>query len=164
MRHDPAFAEFLAGLTGRVQSTLGDRLVSLVLFGSRARGDDRPDSDVDLLIVCTGLPAGHLHRGAELRPLFRECSLDLGTRIGGGVRPVISPIYKTPGEAVHHVPLYLDLVEDAVMLYDRGGFFAGVLDGLRASLKRLGSRRVPFKNGWYWDLKPDHRPGEVFEI
>ncbi len=30
---------------------------TVILFGSRARGDHRPNSDVDLLIVCESNPA-----------------------------------------------------------------------------------------------------------
>ena len=30
---------------------LGPRLIELKLFGSKARGDDRPDSDVDVLVI-----------------------------------------------------------------------------------------------------------------
>ena len=32
----------------------GERLDSVILFGSRARGDERADSDIDLLIVLKG--------------------------------------------------------------------------------------------------------------
>ena len=34
-----------------LQQNLGDRLVELRLFGSKARGDDRPDSDIDVLVI-----------------------------------------------------------------------------------------------------------------
>ena len=49
--------ETLRWATGRLQEIYGPRLKRLVLFGSRARGDARPDSDVDLLVVLEG-PAG----------------------------------------------------------------------------------------------------------
>lgn len=32
----------------------GSRLAGVVLYGSKARGDNRPDSDVDLLVLLTG--------------------------------------------------------------------------------------------------------------
>jgi predicted nucleotidyltransferase len=35
---------------------LGDRLLSLVLFGSVARGQAHPRSDIDLLVVVAGFP------------------------------------------------------------------------------------------------------------
>lgn len=38
-----------------LRSRLGDGLVSLVLYGSRARGTHRDDSDIDVLIVIEGL-------------------------------------------------------------------------------------------------------------
>ncbi len=44
----------LAALLGRMKRALHERVgsgVRLVLFGSRARGDAGPDSDVDLLVV-----------------------------------------------------------------------------------------------------------------
>jgi hypothetical protein len=31
-------------------------------------------------------------------------------------------------------------------------------------LAHLGARRVWLGNAWYWDLKPDYRPGDVFEL
>jgi predicted nucleotidyltransferase len=32
----------------------GSRLAAVVLYGSRARGDNRPDSDIDMLVLLTG--------------------------------------------------------------------------------------------------------------
>jgi len=47
-------------LLRRVKTTLvrvfGDRLQGVVLYGSEARGDARPDSDIDLLVLLDGLP------------------------------------------------------------------------------------------------------------
>jgi len=42
-----ALAQFKAGL----KQTLSGRLVELKLFGSKARGDDQPDSDMDVLVI-----------------------------------------------------------------------------------------------------------------
>ena len=46
---------------------LGVRLRAVVLFGSRARGDARPDSDIDVLVVADGLPRDPIARLTELR-------------------------------------------------------------------------------------------------
>ena len=35
----------------KVRQLVGDRLVTVVLFGSRARGEAEPDSDMDILVV-----------------------------------------------------------------------------------------------------------------
>ena len=44
----------LAVLKKRLQPLLGDSLAKLVLYGSRARGDADPDSDVDVAIIVRG--------------------------------------------------------------------------------------------------------------
>ena len=48
----------LAALKERLESLLGRALVKLLLFGSRARGDADPDSDVDVAIVFRSPDAG----------------------------------------------------------------------------------------------------------
>jgi hypothetical protein len=56
------------------------------------------------------------------------------------------------------------MVEDALVLYDRNEFFAQELARLQKRLTQLGAKRVWKGNAWYWDLKPDYQPGEVFEL
>lgn len=46
--------EALELLASRLREHFGSDLSHLVLFGSKARGDDDPDSDVDVLIVLGG--------------------------------------------------------------------------------------------------------------
>ena len=41
----------LSELKQELQKMYGDRLVRLILFGSHARGEANPDSDIDLLAV-----------------------------------------------------------------------------------------------------------------
>jgi predicted nucleotidyltransferase len=47
----------LLDLKGRLRSILGSSLLNLKLFGSRARGDADPDSDVDVAIIVRGCDA-----------------------------------------------------------------------------------------------------------
>jgi uncharacterized protein len=50
-------------LSQRILRTLGRRTRKIILFGSRARGEARPDSDFDLLVILSEVTA------PELRPL-----------------------------------------------------------------------------------------------
>jgi len=79
-----------------------------------------------------------------------------------GIVTDVCPILKTPDEANRTSPLYLDLVEDAMILHERNRFFSAILERLRASLRRLGARRIRRGHVRYWELKPDYVPGEVF--
>jgi predicted nucleotidyltransferase len=147
-----------------MEEELGQRLRSVVLFGSVARGEADSTSDIDILIVAEGLPPSRLARQDVLAHADTRIEPDLERLRREGIWTDVLPIIKTPEEAARVTPLYLDMVEDAVLLVDRDGFFAGVLARLRESLRRLGARRVWQEGFWYWDLKPDYKPGEVFEI
>jgi len=60
--------ELLREMRRELTAIYGDRLVGLFLFGSRARGETAPDSDVDVLIVLdeVGHYYGELQQTAEL--------------------------------------------------------------------------------------------------
>ncbi|HXG15818.1 MAG TPA: nucleotidyltransferase domain-containing protein [Calidithermus sp.] len=156
-----AAAERYAGL---LEAHLGDRLVSVVLFGSVARGEAGPNSDLDLLIVGEDFPAGRFARLRLLDEADRAFEPELEALRGRGILTRLSRVIKTRAEARHTVPLYLDLVEDAHLLYDRDGFFAGVLARLRQRLAELGAERRRLGRVRYWVLKPDLAPGEVVEL
>jgi predicted nucleotidyltransferase len=139
---------------------LGERLVSLILFGSVARGKPSAASDIDLLIVADGFPKALRERR---RPLLEEWERIRSLR--GLPMAEWNLVTKSREEARFHSPLYLDIVEDGILLVDKDGFFAGILEEMRARMRALGSRRIFLSNGsWYWDLKPDFRFGEVVEI
>jgi len=38
----------------RIEAVYGERLVDVILYGSEARGDARPDSDIDLIVLLDG--------------------------------------------------------------------------------------------------------------
>jgi len=47
----PHLNEILAKLRTALEQEYGDRLVQLLLFGSQARGDAEPESDIDVMII-----------------------------------------------------------------------------------------------------------------
>ena len=44
----------LSEIKSRLVAAYGDRLRGVVLYGSEARGDARPDSDIDVLVLLDG--------------------------------------------------------------------------------------------------------------
>ena len=50
----PKIQIILTELRGRFEELYEERLVHLVLFGSQARGDAEPGSDIDVLVVLKG--------------------------------------------------------------------------------------------------------------
>jgi predicted nucleotidyltransferase len=88
---DPILRRFRAALA----ETYGDRLARVVLFGSRARGDAKPDSDYDIAVFLRDMP----DRFEEMKRLA-----DLGTGI----------LYET-GEVIHALPYHSTTYDDPRM-------------------------------------------------
>ena len=158
------FQELQNALLEAAARHYGSGLVSLVIYGSAGRGTQRPDSDLDFLVVAEDLPMGRLRRVAEFEEVESDL-LPLLDRLGEmGLRIELSPVFKTRQEVLRGSPLFLDLADEAIILFDRDDFFLHVLNRLRDRLSMLGARRVWRGNAWYWDLKPDLKPGEEFQL
>jgi len=129
-----------------LRTALGDRLVAVVLFGSRARGDAESSSDWDLLVITEGLPEKLLERHFFLKRLLPP-----------GCGEAVSLLAKTPAEFEAHLPaLYLDIALDGQNLYDPQGYAAQKLSILRRLIERAGLYRERTEAGdlWRWRQKP----------
>lgn len=151
-------------LVEELNRVFSSRLISVVVYGSVARGDARRDSDVDVLIVVEDLPKSHFERLGVYMDAESRLDPFLEELYEKGYAITISPILKTREEAKRITPLYLDMVEDAVIVYDRDRFFEGVLLRLREILEKLGAKRVYVGKKWYWVLKEGAKYGEVIVI
>lgn len=143
-------------LKKKIIAHYGERLVSIVIFGSLARGRATSESDIDILLIVKDLHNRKMKRIDEF--------IDNVEDKIEGLSCYISPIIKTPEEASRGSPLFLDMVYDRIILYDKEDFFKQIIERLRSRLKELGSKRVFRGNRWYWIMKPDIKHGEVFEI
>jgi len=147
---------------------LGEQLVSVVLYGSVARGDAQVGSDIDILVIVDA-------PSLEEKQAVRERVLDLVMEFENA--GLLEELFQqgrlvdfeyrlyTKEEAQRTHIFYLDLTQDGVLLVDREGFFATKLEQVRQRMRELGTRRVYLEDGcWYWELKPGMQPGEVVEL
>jgi predicted nucleotidyltransferase len=159
-----AFDALLDALLAACREHYRRRLVSLVVFGSVGRRTMRPDSDIDLLVVADPLPDGRMRRMEDFAPIERIMDPVLMEKQTVGVTTRLSPVFKTPAEIVAGSPLLLDMTQDSRALFDADDFFGLQMRDLDARLKRLGARRVFKGDAWWWDLKPDFKPGDVVTL
>ncbi len=159
-----AYGELLADLVTACRCHYGDKLLAVAVYGSVGRGMPRPDSDVDLLMVADGLADRHSLRLRDFRAVEDALVPRLAAAEAAGLHPELSPVLMTRAELERGSMLLLDMTEDARLLFDAEGCLGRALDRLRGRLRELGSRRVWLGNAWYWDLKPDYKPGDVFDL
>jgi hypothetical protein len=108
---------------------------------------------VDLVIVLVG--KGGDDHGALTASLRQR---------GLGSAPFVSAVIWSDVELAGHPWLLIDVAADGIVLVD-DGVLVREMDAVRERLASLGSRRIPLADGtWYWDLKPDWKPGDVVEI
>jgi hypothetical protein len=143
----------------------GNRLVSLAVFGSWARGRATPESDIDVLLVADDLPGSRRKRVAEFSRV--ETDTDAARRriwSGFDAQSSLSPVIKTPEEVKSGGPIFLDMTDWCDVLFDEDGFLRSYLDELRTRMARLGTRRHRRKGGYYWEYKPGLRPKETVTL
>lgn len=158
------FTELEAEILRAIRSFYGTRLLAVAVYGSLGRRTPRPDSDIDLFLVIDPLPDGRMPRVDEFAAVEKALAGPLEAARTRGVSTCLSPVFRTPEELRHGSPLLLDMTEDARLLYDRDGILAATIERLRRRLAELGAKRIRRGGGWMWDLKPDYRIGEVFEL
>lgn len=151
-------------LLTEVRAELGARLTAVALYGSVARGEAHRWSDIDLFVVHRGdretVSEAFLH--AKLRLRDRPLARELAAR---GVPTAPVAVYRSEEELADTPWLMLDMTHHGILLFDPRGVLHRKLERLRARLEELGSRRIELDDGsWYWDLKPDLRPGEVVTL
>ncbi|MFQ5903965.1 MAG: nucleotidyltransferase domain-containing protein [Candidatus Binatia bacterium] len=162
-----AYEELLSRFKGILLDILNGALISMVLYGSVARRQAERYSDIDLLIILSEPPASYYQR---LQPVLEAMKRLKRTSIyvdlvGQGYNPYLSFLILSEEETRENRFIFLDMIDYSVILFDRDGFIAERLESLKRRLEALGSKKVFLEDGsWYWDLKPDLVPGEVFEL
>ena len=154
----PLVDEFVA----LAREALAGNIVSIVLYGSVARGDADRKSDIDLLLVLEEAAPAYCERLQLVLPVLRRlherpCWQESVAR---GLFPELNVLILSRAEAQQNRHIFLDMIEDAHVLVDRGGFFRDRLGLLQKRLQELDAKKVRHNGTWYWDLKPDLKPGE----
>lgn len=154
----------LPALAAACDGYYGDDLVSVVIYGSVARGTATYQSDIDILLVVEHLPSGRMNRMRGFMNIEEDLREELEAVRKNGWVVDLSPIIRTPAEVSEGGYIYLDMVDDARILFDRNGFFAAFLDSYKKKLEAYGAKKRPWKGGYYWEIKPDLQPGEVLDL
>lgn len=136
-------------IVGCYKEYLGDHLISLVLFGSRARGEEKKTSDYDLLIIAEKLPPRHFQRVLFVRSPLK-----------GQYQENFCIIAKSPEEMLKDFPpFFLDLGLDGIILFDRGNFFRKLQKKIRDIIRQAGLQRKSDDEEYYWEWQNPPKKG-----
>lgn len=136
-----------------LDASLGERLVAAALFGSFARGTERPGSDIDLLVI--------VERSLSME---EETAVAMRTRVA--CTEYLVSLWKSHrAHATPHVQFLsraaaergssflLDLTREAVLVYDHGGVLENALSRLARRARALGVQRRSLPGGrWFWSM------------
>jgi len=136
----------IAPVVQALQQGFGRKLVAVVLFGSRARGDAKEESDWDMLVIAKDLPERQIERYRRTKEILPQ-----------KWRGRISILAKTPDEFEAVLPsLYLEIALDGLILYDPQEYAGTQLQKLRRLILAKDLRRE--KRGqdfiWQWGTFP----------
>ncbi len=128
---------------------LGDRLISIILFGSHARGDAKETSDYDLFIIADGLP---------LKPFQRK--LFIRKPLQGQFEKRLCIIAKTREEMLNNFPsLFLDIGLDGIILFDKEDFFKHLQIKIKEIIHQAGLKRKRRNGEFSWEWKNPPQKG-----
>ena len=121
-----AYQKTVSHLTKRLIEDLGDKVESIVLYGSVARNEAREDSDIDVLVVTRD----------DDRKLYDRIS-KIRTRIDLSNNTLTTLVQISRNELEQHMklgsPFMESVVKEGVILYD-----SGFLKKIRGSLAFKG--------------------------
>jgi hypothetical protein len=137
----------MAEVVAALRQGLGDNLLSVVLFGSRARGEVKEESDWDLLVIARDLPARTLERHILLKSM-----------VPVAWRGQMAILSKTSQEFEARLQsLFLDIALDGIILYDTDEYMAERLARVRRLMQQRGLRRETVEGDLVW--RWEHFPG-----
>ncbi len=112
-------------------ASLNGSIMGVLLFGSVARGSYTKESDIDLLVVADRQALslfGDVHRMVDRA---EELRADL---VKENLHMRITPVLLSAEELRHFRPIYIDFLEDGVILFERGEMLSMFLNDIRKSV------------------------------
>lgn len=133
----------LKDVVERIKQKFGENVLSIVLFGSVARGDFTENSDIDLLVIARNLPDNWRDRDEIVLELA-----EIGFEYGRPVHITLADEHEMEASIEHGAPLAFGLHDTNRIAFGRDGFFEKLMEKFNDNMKRWGVRKI--RNGeWF---------------
>jgi uncharacterized protein len=105
---DDVMASLLPHLRAELERVIGEEIEAVYLYGSQARGEARPDSDVDVMVV--------LHSDFRYFDMVERTG-EIAARLSLQYDTVISLAFSSAAQFNHQkIPFYLNIKQEGVVI------------------------------------------------
>ncbi|WP_435050901.1 nucleotidyltransferase domain-containing protein [Desulfoscipio gibsoniae] len=147
----PLHSQYIIAVLKEIISYYNNSLVGCAVFGSYARGDNRKNSDLDLLIILTKAP-GFSRRLSDFVENIEMKHEKLAQKLyeQEDVFIELSAYILTQEEALKVHPIYFDLVEYNYIIYDPENIITRIINSTANLLLKSGAGKSRTNNTWEW--------------
>ncbi|ACX72259.1 DNA polymerase beta domain protein region [Methanocaldococcus vulcanius M7] len=126
----------------KCRQKFGDDLISIILFGSYARGTATEYSDIDLLVIVKNLPERRIDR----HKVLRDEVLYFIFKYGVNISPIlIKPTDLLPKEIN---PSIYGILTGYKIIYDKNDFWKNYIEKIKPIVKRMRPIFVDGEKEW----------------
>lgn len=147
----PLHRQYIIAVLSEVVNYYGDSLIGCAVFGSYARGDNRHNSDLDLLIILKKAP-GFSRRLSDFVDRIEMKHEELAQKLyeREDILIELSPYILAREEALTVHPIYFDMVEHNCVIYDPDNIIARIICSTANLLEKSGACKERTNNTWEW--------------
>lgn len=147
----PRHRQYIQAVLAEIMSYYGANLSGLAIFGSYARGENRKNSDLDLLIVLQTAPRMRERLGQFVDAIeMKHEQLAQRLYTQEEIFCELSPYILTEAEALTVQPIYYDFVTYHIVVADPKQIVQRILHSMAQLLRDTGAYRVRRNNTWEW--------------
>lgn len=160
------FRDYLFNFVNILKKNLEDNLLSVLLFGSVARGKWTIESNVDLFVIVSNAYSGEIQLSQKIIDLIIEFEQRYNVKDSEGkdISHSIQVISLLLKELDIFRTIFYDIAVDGKLIYDRNQIGAKFIKKIKDRIEEKGLKRIfNSDNDFYWKRR-NIKFGEIIEL